>query len=575
MNKKIILTILLLIILGGGTYYFVSSSNGNDNAGQVEEKQLYTCGMHPDIIQEEPGDCPICGMKLLPVKSSTSASSGEKKERKIIYWRAPMNPNEIYDKPGKSRMGMDLVPVYEDEVGGEGIVTIDPAIQQNMNVRIDEVTEKTIKTEVITNGILRTDERREFIVTTKVGGWVEKMYVNYTGQEVKKGQKLIDIYSPELVAAQQEFLTALDYSKSISYSSHTDVLSSGNELIKNARRKLELFDISAEEIENLKKTGKIKTYMTLYAPFDGTVIHKNIIEGQKIMPGTPLLKIADLKNLWLIADVYEYELSKIKVGSDAEIRFNYLPGKVFHNKVSFIYPTLDAKTRTVKVRIDIKNSNNELKPDMYADVVIKGKTLSGKPVVPEQAIIRSGRKSILILALGNGKFKPVEVKLGEYAEGYYQVLDGISVGNKIATSAQFLIDSESSLRSAVSQFRNSAESKADDSSAVIKREKEKLEQDHSTMDMDETLTKDNETMDMSAEEHNHSEEIKEDDIVRKGVIDVESIDKNKDGKVFQDIMDWNVISDKPGRCPICNMKLKEFTIEEAKQNLIDNGFKVK
>jgi RND family efflux transporter MFP subunit len=548
MTKKIFLITFLFAAAAVGVYFVFLS--GSDNTIKAQTKT-----------------------------SSETEAAPVKKERKILYYRAPMNPSEVYDKPGKSRMGMDLVPVYED-AGGDGVVTINAAIQQNMNVKIDEVEEKTIYTEIVTNGILRTDERKEYIVTTKIGGWIEKMYVNYTGQEIKEGEKLIDIYSPELVAAEQEYLTAIDYSNSLSSNSRTDILTSGSELIKNAKRKLELFDIPEEDIENLKRTRDIKKYMTLFAPFDGTVIFKGVIEGQKINPGEPLLKIADLKNLWLIADVYEYELSKIKVGSEAEIQFSYLPGKVFHNKISFIYPTLEAKTRTVKVRLDIKNRNGELKPDMYADVVIRGKKLSGKPTIPEQAIIRSGRRSIVILALGNGRFKPVDVKLGEYAEGYYQILDGISAGNKIATSAQFLIDSESSLRSAVKQFRNESETKSESSTSSSKDGKmeKDMSHDHSTMDMDGKMDHDDGKMDMDMNKDHgngkmdmdkkmdhdmdmsgddHSANMKHDSIVRTGVIDVASIDKNKDGKVFQDIMDWNVISDKPGRCPICNMKLRE------------------
>ena len=249
-----------------------------------------------------------------------------------------------------------------------------------------------------------------------------------------------------------------------------------------------------------------------------------------------------------MADVYEYELSKIKVGSSADIRFNFLPGKIFKGKISFIYPTLDAKTRTVKVRIDMPNYNKELKPSMFATIKIKGEDLGNYPVVPEDAIIRSGQANIIVLALGDGKFRPVDVLLGNYADGYYQVLDGLTEGNTIVTSAQFLIDSESNLRAALTQFTSSKETN----------------DDMPDMNIDE-----------STGDNSNEIEDEKSSLIRKGTIDLESIDENKDGKLFQDVMDWNVISDEPGSCPICGMKLREFTIDEVKENLNEHGFEYK
>jgi Cu(I)/Ag(I) efflux system membrane fusion protein len=476
------------------------------------------------------------------------------KDRKVLYWRAPMNPNEVYDHPGKSKMGMDLVPVYEDEATGGGVVTINGTVQQNMNVKTAVVEEKNLSSQVTTNGILQVDEQREFIVTTKVSGWVEKLYVNYTGQKVKKGEKLIDIYSPELVAAQQELITALSYGSTVENSPDKSISTSGKDLITNSIRKLELLDVPDSEIKRIENTKEIKKYITLFAPFDGTVIHKNIIEGEKIAAGTPLLKIANLDNLWLLADIYEYELPKIKLGSPADITFNFLPGKVFKSKISFIYPTLDEKTRTVKVRFNIPNYNDQLKPSMFANIVINGRNLGNYPVIPEQAVIRTGQKNVVILSLGDGKFKPIEVTLGDYSNGYYQVLNGLTAGNKIVTSAQFLIDSESNLKAALSQFTSTSS-------------EETGKKDTMKMGSDKMNSKD----DMNKEDNS---EVK-DPRIRKGTIDLSAIDKNKDGKLYEDIMDWNVISDEPGECPICGMTLKEFTITEVKKNLTEHGFKYK
>ncbi len=543
--KKIILIAVLGILILGTTAYFMT--RGNSEINKVEHKQLYTCGMHPDIISDKPGNCPICGMKLIPVKNSSLTQSA--KDRKILYWRAPMDPNEIYNHPGKSKMGMDLVPVYEDGAGGSGIVTIDPAVEQNMNVQTYMVASRQLSSTVITNGVLKIEEPSEYIVTTRVNGWIQKLYIDYTGKKVFKGEKLMDIYSPELVSAQQELLTAISYQSSVNKTNLTDVLASGNELVKNAVRKLQLLDVPDADIKKIEQTREVSTYMTLYAQSSGTVINKNIIEGQKINAGAPLLEIADLSNLWLTADIYEYELEKVAVGSQADIKFNYLPGKIYKGKISFIYPTLDPKSRTVKVRIDIPNSSGELKPDMFANVEIKGKNLGITPVVPENAVIRSGTKDLVIISLGDGKFKPQYVELGGYSGGYYQVLKGLNEGNVIVTSAQFLIDSESNLKAAINQFRESSPAPQNESGNKTDNE--------TTKDMN----KDSGKEDLS--------------LVRKGIIDLQAIDKNKDGKVFEDMMDWNVISDSPGRCPLCNMKLVEVTLKQAKENLVKHGYKVK
>ncbi len=485
------------------------------------------------------------------VNANNNSQQTAQSKRKILYWRAPMNPSEVYNHPGKSKMGMDLVPVYADEASSNGIVTISGAVQQNMNVQTAVVKEKDLSSQVTTNGILQTDEKKEYIITTKVSGWVEKLYVNYTGQKVTKGQKLIDIYSPELVAAQQELITALSYGSTVMNSPDKSIAGSGKDLIDNSVRKLELLDVPDSEIKRIENSKEIKKYITLYAPFNGTVIQKNIIEGQKIGAGSPLLEIANLDNLWLLADIYEYELPKIQLGSPADITFTFLPGKIFKSKISFIYPTLDDKTRTVKVRFDMPNYNSELKPSMYANVKINGRNLGNYPVIPEQAVIRTGEKDIVILALGNGRFKPVEVTLGDYSGGYYQVLNGLTAGETIVTSAQFLIDSESNLQAAISQFGSSTKS----GSTNVKSDTMK-------------------SMKMKDDTKMETPENK-DPRIRNGIIDLSSIDKNKDGKLYEDIMDWNVISDKPGTCSLCGMTLREFTINQVKENLKKHGFKFK
>lgn len=549
MKNKIIIYLVFLVVIAIPLYLFIIPKN-DKSQNQVEDKQLYTCGMHPQIISDEPGNCPICEMKLVPVKKQNQSSG----ERKILFYRHPMNPEIISTVPKKDEMGKDFVPVYEDEVSESIVVSIDPDIQQKMNIKTTKVELKELSSKIVTNGILKTDETKEFIVTTRLDGWVEKLYVNYSGQFIPKGAKLMDIYSPELISAQQELITALSYQKAINQSSLKSIKESGNELVRNAIKKLELLEVPESEIQRLIETRELKTTITLYSKRSGTVLEKNVIEGEKIMAGMPLLKIADLSNLWLIADVYEYELSKISIGSKAYITFKFLPGKVYEGKVSFIYPTLDEKTRIVKVRIDVPN-RGELKPAMFANITIEGKSTGLKPVVPENAVIRSGLKDIVILYLGNGKYKPQEVKLGIYSDGYYQVLDGLIEGSEVVTSAQFLIDSESNLRQVIQKFQTSS---SDHSSSQLGHQSKLKSQDEEHQS-DKNL---NEQKNLST-------------IVRQGVIDLQAIDINKDKKLWQCPMDWNVISDEKGRCPVCEMKLKEYTIDEVKINLDKHGFKYK
>lgn len=553
-NLNIILGILLTAAVIFIVYqnFLTGETSGSNTSAQ---KQLWICGMHPDIIMEEPGNCPICGMKLVPLKSAGSSSTGEKK---IFYWRAPMDPNEIYDAPGKSKMGMDLVPVYENEEGGSGVVSIDPVVVQNMNVKTYKVQIRELSSSVTTNGVLTTRETGDYIVTSRVSGWVEKLYINYTGQKVSKGDKLMDIYSPELVAAQQELLSAISYNGAASNSGIKEISSGGKELIKNAERKLQLLEVSEKEIKELESSKEVKTYTTLYAQKDGTVITKNVTDGQKISAGMELLQISDLDILWLTADIYEYELGKISVGDEALIAFNFLPEKQFTGNVSFIYPTIDPKSRTAKVRIDVRNTNGRLKPAMLASITINGNNLGNHPVVPENAVIRSGKKDVVIIALGNGKFKPQQVMLGGYSEGFYQVLQGLSAGNEIVISAQFMIDSESNLKAAVNQY--SSQSKF-----------EKVEQTDKPKQMPEMeMGTKNDASEMPAMGNSPEIESKQD-----SGIDVKSYDKNGDGKVYECPMDWDVISDTAGRCPVCEMKLKEYSIDETVKNLKDHGYEVK
>ncbi len=387
--------------------------------------------------------------------SSTKERESEvKSERKILYYRCPMHPWVTSDKPGKCGIcGMDLVPVYEgEEEIEEGVVRIDPAVVQNIGVRIEPVRRMKLTKTVRTVGRVDYNERKIAIITTKVSGWIERLYVDYTGKFIRKGEPLFEIYSPELVVAQEEYLQAISYKESVSGSRDPNIIDGAKQLVENARKRLLYWDITEEQIEELEKTRQVRKTLTLYSPVDGVVVEKNVFLGMKIAQGMTLLRIADLSSVWVYADVYEYELPWIKVGEEAEVELSYIPGKVLKGKVTYIYPYLQPETRTVKVRLEFENPGYLLKPDMYVNVDIKSKVAIDALVVPEQSVIRTGKRDIVVVALGGGRFKSVEVKLGVLADGYYQVLEGLHEYQNIVTSSQFLIDSESNLKSALAML---------------------------------------------------------------------------------------------------------------------------
>jgi Cu(I)/Ag(I) efflux system membrane fusion protein len=296
-----------------------------------------------------------------------------------------------------------------------------------------------------TVGRLDFDEKKISTVNPKIGGWIEELYVDYTGKMVRKGQPLLSIYSPELVSTQEEYLLALKAKKILSASPIADISGGGESLLQAARRRLLLWDITPKQIETLEKTGEIKKTMVLYAPADGFVMEKMAFKGMSLMPGVTLFKIGDLSTIWVIADIYEYELPFIKIGNKARITLAYFPGESFEGTATYIYPSLDPKTRTAKVRFDLPNPEFKLKPEMWANVELKI-PLGRKLVVPEDAVIDSGTMQMVFVDRGQGHFESRHIQIGAKVQGYYEVLSGLREGEKVVTSANFLIDSESQLK---------------------------------------------------------------------------------------------------------------------------------
>jgi len=445
--------LLIAIALGGGVGvgFWLGTPAAVDTHMHDAEAATYRCPMHPTIVVSQAGSCSICGMDLVKDEDEGAAQSAPG-ARRIAYWRAPMDSNFTADAPGKSPMGMDLMPVYEDELGASGTVQIDPLTVQNIGVKTALVERRQLSRKVRTVGRVDYDETRMSDVNTKVAGWVEKLFVDYTGQEVKKGQPLLELYSPELVAAQEEYLTALDYVWRLEQSAAEDVIQGARDLLKASVQRLRYWDVTEQQIDTLERIRQVQRTMTIYSPQEGIVVHKAVFKGAHIKSGQHLYRIAELSRVWVHADVYEYELPWVKVGQKATVELSYLPGKVFRGEVAYIYPYLEAKTRTVKVRMIFDNAARELKPEMYANVNIQSLVSRDALVAPVHAVIRSGERNIVVVALGEGRFQSRQVKLGVEANGSYQVLEGVRPGDEIVTSAQFLIDSESNLKAAVSSM---------------------------------------------------------------------------------------------------------------------------
>jgi Cu(I)/Ag(I) efflux system membrane fusion protein len=342
----------------------------------------------------------------------------------------------------------------EQKAGGEmemapGAVMVSAERQQLIGLRTGLVGYRSIERTIRTVGVVEFDERRLADVNIKIEGWIESLLVNFTGEPVKKGQPLLTIYSPDLVSTQEEYLQALRAKETLSKSRFPDIASGAETLVNASKRRLQYWDISDEEIGTLERTRTPRKSLTLYSPIDGVVIEKMAFRGKKVMPGENLYKVADLSTVWVQGEIYEYEIPLVKLGQPAAITLASYPGEVFRGKVTYINPVLQEKTRTVKVRFEFPNTKDwKLKPQMYANIELKiplGKRL----VVPEEAVLDSGTTQLVFIDKGQGTFEPRDVKVGARVDRYTEILAGLSAGEKVVTSANFLIDSESQLKAAI------------------------------------------------------------------------------------------------------------------------------
>jgi multidrug efflux pump subunit AcrA (membrane-fusion protein) len=369
--------------------------------------------MHPQVIQDKPGNCPICGMKLTPIRKQ-GASAGAQ-------------------------------PSQDDAAATEAqTIAIDPVTTQNMGIRTAMVTRGPLRRIIRTVGVIEYNETAQADVTTKFKGWVEQLYVDATGQQVHRGEPLFEIYSPELYSAQREYVLALE--------GGTNAPGTVS-LRTSALTKLKFFDISDEQIADLERTREPRKTLRIVAPQDGFVVDKMVVQGQMVDPGMKMYRLADLGLVWVQAQIYEQDLGYMKLGQEATVTLSYLPGREFRGRVTYIYPNVDEKTRTARVRMEFHNPGYFLKPGMFATVQVSSELEPSVLLVPDMAILRSGEKNTAFVALDSGKFEPRTLILGPQAENdMYQAIGGVKEGERIVTSGQFMLDSESQLREAIQKM---------------------------------------------------------------------------------------------------------------------------
>lgn len=385
--------------------------------------------------------------------NAITAIAAEDKE--ILYWVAPMDPNYRRDKAGKSPMGMDLIPFYAGEENSGSTVTISPAVVQNLGVRTAKSEKTRLWRGIDTVGYVDYDESKVSHIHLRTEGWIEKLTVESEGERVKKGDFLFDVYSPLLVSAQEELVTAI---------------ATGNKaLIEASKERLYALGISANQIHELEKVRKVKQIISIYAPQDGVVSNFPVREGMFIKPSQSVMTLADLSSVWLLAEVFERQTEWVEVGQTAEVTLSYIPGRVWEGKVEYIYPTLDPKTRTLKVRLRFDNPGEKLKPNMYANVKIFGGATEDTIVIPLEALIRTGREERVIIALGEGRFEARTVKAGIESGEFVEILEGLDADENVVTSGQFLIDSEASMRASLNRMSDADSTESSDASADVSK----------------------------------------------------------------------------------------------------------
>lgn len=399
----------------------------------------YYCPMHPQVTSDKPGRCPICTMDLVPLATAKTTQSNSR----VLFYRHPMNPEITSDTPQKDSMGMDFIPVYENEAEGSSNVTIAPEVINNLGVKISKVERRNLARRIDTVGYITPNESLIGHVHLRTEGWVENLTVDTIGDRVKKGQLLFSLYSPTLVNAQEEYIKALERKN--------------NRLINASKQKLKSLGISSSQINALTKSREVKRTINIYAHHAGIVTDLLIREGMYVEPATETVSIVDLSNVWLLAEVFEQQTGWIREGQEASATVPSSPNRNWSGTVDYIYPVLDPVTRTLKVRLKFDNPDEVLKPNMFAHVQIYSSPQENALVVPREAVIRDGNNERVILAQGQGKFSQRTIKTGIESEGWIEIVEGLNDEDEVVVSAQFLIDSEASLKASFQRMQTTEE----------------------------------------------------------------------------------------------------------------------
>jgi Cu(I)/Ag(I) efflux system membrane fusion protein len=414
---------------------------------------------------------------MLSVKPASVPATAASSERVILYYRNPMGLPDTSPVPRKDSMGMDYVPVYADEAVAAGQISISAGKVQQLGVRTELVSSRKLFRTVRAVGRFQPDERRLYTVTTRFEGYIERLDVNATGQRVTRGQPLMEVYSPELVSAQQEYLIAWNGRQALEKGTEESLDGIG-QLAESSLVRLRNWDISDAQLQRLQREGKATHSLTLYSPANGVVLEKMVVEGMRFMPGEPLFRIADLSTIWLLADVFEQDLALVQLGQSAKINVDAYPDREFSGVVSYIYPTVSPATRTAQLRFEMSNPDGLLKPDLFASVeLIAVDDQATALTVPDSAVIDSGTRQVVLVQLGEGRFVPREVTLGLRGDGYVEVRQGVSEGEQVVVRANFLIDAESNLQTALGSFSAHADHGATEP-APVNRDPTPPDQDH-------------------------------------------------------------------------------------------------
>ena len=418
---------------------------------------FYRSPMDPKVTSPTPKKDDM-GMDYVPVYASDvdgqAPAPGSAGKGKILFYRSPMDPKVTSPTPKQDEMGMDYVPVYESEVAaqappvaGRATITIDPDRQQLIGLTTAPAVMGNVNGTVTTVGTVAVDQTRVRKINVKVDGFIDKLFVDYLGMAVAKGQPLFSLYSPDFVSSQREYLLAL---KTAAALSKGDYQASGDDLVRAARERLRLWDVPDAEIERLAKTGQVEKDLVLRSPISGAVTAKNVVQGSRVGPGESPFEITDLSRVWVQAALYEPELSRIHVGSRAEFTLQALPGRTFEGRVAFLDPVLDPQTRTVNARLAFANPDGDLKPGMFGTAVIHGRDQQGL-LIPLDALLDAGLHKVVFVSLGDGHFEPRTVTVGRTVGEQVEILSGLESGEQVVTRASFLVDSESRLKAALAQ----------------------------------------------------------------------------------------------------------------------------